>query len=34
MRDENNIHGKNEFVYLEDIEKVKKIVKKIITSNL
>ncbi len=34
MRDENNIHGKSEFVYLEDIEKVKKFVKKIITSNL
>jgi len=34
MRDENNIHGKNEFVYLEDIEKVKKFVKTIITSDL
>ena len=33
MRDENNIHGKNEFVYLEDIEKVKKFVKKTITSS-
>ena len=33
MRDENNIHGKNEFVYLEDIEKVKKFVKKTLTSS-
>ena len=34
MRDENNIHGKNEFVYLKDIEKVKKFVKRIITSDI
>jgi len=33
MRDENNIHGKNEFVYLKDIGKVKKFVKKVITSD-
>ena len=33
MREENNIHGKNEFVYLEDIEKVKKFVKNVITSS-
>ena len=33
MREENNIHGKNEFVYLEDIEKVKNFVKKVITSS-
>ncbi|RLI22184.1 hypothetical protein DRO54_01770 [Candidatus Bathyarchaeota archaeon] len=33
MREDNNIHGKNEFVYLEDIEKVKKFVKKTITSS-
>ncbi|MCD6241349.1 M20/M25/M40 family metallo-hydrolase, partial [Candidatus Bathyarchaeota archaeon] len=33
MRDENNIHGKNEFVYLEDIEKVRKFVKNVITSS-
>jgi succinyl-diaminopimelate desuccinylase len=29
-RDENNIHGKNEFVYLEDVKKVKRFVKKVI----
>ena len=33
MREENNIHGKNEFVYLEDIEKVRKFVKNVITSS-
>jgi len=34
LREDTNIHGKNEFVYLEDIEKVKKFVKKVITSPL
>ena len=33
MREENNIHGKNEFVYLEDVKKVKKFVKKVLTSS-
>jgi len=32
MRDENNVHGKNEFVYLEDVELVKNFIKKVITS--
>jgi len=32
MRDENNVHGKNEFVYLEDVELVKEFVKRTITS--
>jgi succinyl-diaminopimelate desuccinylase len=33
-RDENNIHGKNEFVYLEDIKKVKIFVEKVIALGL
>jgi len=34
LREGTNIHGKNEFVYLEDVEKVKQFVKKLITSPL
>jgi succinyl-diaminopimelate desuccinylase len=33
MRDDNNIHGKNEFVYLEDLGLIKKFVKEIITTS-
>lgn len=32
MREDNNIHGKNEFVYFEDLELIKKFVKEIIST--
>jgi len=34
MRPENNIHGKNEFVYLRDVEMVQNVVEEVLKKGL
>jgi len=34
MREENNIHGPNEFVYIEDVERVAEVIKRVVENGL